>query len=324
MKLSMGNTRHIVRAQSSGPAQARDTTRRKTALISGANTGIGFETAKSLLNQGYNVIIGCRDESKGQAAKKRLDEVEAPGHPGTCEVGVFDLARLSSVRDYSKRVLDEGKPIDILLNNAGVMACPEMRTNENFEYQFGVNHLGHFLLTHNLMPLVEAAAHQSGDARIINVASSAHYPGTIDFDDLQWQQKEYSKWGAYCQSKLANVMFSYELAKRVPAGLDLTVNALHPGVVATELGRYLFPSMPTNEEEIPWWSKPLLSVAKSFLLTPEQGAQTSIFLASSPDITGVSGKYFDSSKPKTSSKESYDTEKQQKLWEVSSELVNLR
>lgn len=324
MKLSMVNTRHIVRAQSSGPAQARDTTRRKTALISGANTGIGFETAKSLLNQGYNVIIGCRDESKGQAAKKRLDEVEAPGHPGTCEVGVFDLARLSSVRDYSKRILDEGRPIDILLNNAGVMACPEMRTNDNFEYQFGVNHLGHFLLTRKLQPLVEAAARQSGDARIINVASSAHYPGTIDFDDLQWQQKEYSKWGAYSQSKLANVMFSYELAKRVPAGLDLTVNALHPGVVATELGRYLFPSMPTNEEEIPWWSKPLLSVAKSFLLTPEQGAQTSIFLASSPDITGVSGKYFDSSKPKTSSKESYDAEKQQKLWEVSSELVNLR
>lgn len=324
MKLSMVNTRHIVRAQSSGPAQARDTTRRKTALISGANTGIGFETAKSLLNQGYNVIIGCRDESKGQAAKKRLDEVEAPGHPGTCEVGVFDLARLSSVRDYSKRILDEGRPIDILLNNAGVMACPEMRTNDNFEYQFGVNHLGHFLLTRKLQPLVETAARQSGDARIINVASSAHYPGTIDFDDLQWQQKEYSKWGAYSQSKLANVMFSYELAKRVPAGLDLTVNALHPGVVATELGRYLFPSMPTNEEEIPWWSKPLLSVAKSFLLTPEQGAQTSIFLASSPDITGVSGKYFDSSKPKTSSKESYDAEKQQKLWEVSSELVNLR
>ncbi|WPT13480.1 Retinol dehydrogenase 13 [Picochlorum sp. SENEW3] len=260
----MVNTRHIVRAQSSGPAQARDTTRRKTALISGANTGIGFETAKSLLNQGYNVIIGCRDESKGQAAKKRLDEVEAPGHPGTCEVGVFDLARLSSVRDYSKRVLDEGKPIDILLNNAGVMACPEMRTNENFEYQFGVNHLGHFLLTYKLMPLVEAAARQSGDARIINVASSAHYPGTIDFDDLQWQQKEYSKWGAYSQSKLANVMFSYELAKRVPAGLDLTVNALHPGVVATELGRYLFPSMPTNEEEIPWWSKPLLRQWKIF------------------------------------------------------------
>ena len=184
----------------------------------------------------------------------------------------------------------------------------------------GVNHLGHYLLTLELLPLLEKN-NDKDDVRIINVASSAHYPGTIDFDDILWKNKEYSKWGAYCASKLANVMFSYELARRVaPSGI--TVNALHPGVVATELGRYLFPSL-TNENDIPWWSKPLLSAAKSFLLTPEQGAQTNIYLASSLDAAGITGKYFDACKPRASSKESYDVEKQKKLWDLSAELVNL-
>lgn len=292
----------------------------KTALITGGNTGIGYETAASLLQKGYNVILGCRNEEKGRNAMSRLEQFARQGE-ASIDLAVFDLADLNSVADYSKRALDADKPIDILLNNAGIMACPLMRTKQGFEQQIGVNHLGHFLLTNNLLPLLEKSAATHQDARIINVASSAHYPGTIDFNDILWESKEYSKWGAYCQSKLANVMFSYELSRKLQNS-GITVNALHPGVVATELGRYLFPSL-TSEEELPWWSKPILSVATSFLLTPEQGAQTSIYLASSPDVAGVTGKYYDASKPKTSSNESYDVEKQKKLWELSQELVTL-
>lgn len=292
----------------------------KTALITGGNTGIGYETAASLLGKGYNVILGCRNEEKGRAAMNRLEPFARKGG-SSLDLAVFDLADLHSVSDYTKRALDADTRIDVLLNNAGIMACPLMRTRQGFEQQIGVNHLGHFLLTNNLLPLLEKSAATHQDARIINVASSAHYPGTIDFDDMSWEKKEYSKWGAYCQSKLANVMFSYELSRRLQNS-GITVNALHPGVVATELGRYLFPSL-SSEEELPWWSKPLLSVATSFLLTPEQGAQTSIYLASSPDVAGVTGKYYDSCKPKNSSNESYDLEKQRKLWERSEELVTL-
>lgn len=292
----------------------------KIALITGGNTGIGFETASSLLQKGYNVILGCRNEEKGIASMRKLEPFAKQGG-SSVELAVFDLADLNSVSDYAKRALDTGRPIDVLLNNAGVMACPLMRTKQGFEQQIGVNHLGHFLLTNSLLPLLEQSAAMRQDARIINVASSAHYPGTIDFNDFLWEKKDYSKWGAYCQSKLANVMYSYELSRRLQNS-GITVNALHPGVVATELGRYLFPSL-ASDQEIPWWSKPILSVATSFLLTPEQGAQTSIYLASSPEVTGVTGKYFDSCKPKNSSRESYDDQKQKKLWDISEELVSI-
>lgn len=311
-------TRSCVKTRAQGSSGSP--TGNKTALITGGNTGIGYETAASLLEKGYNVILGCRNEEKGRAAMNKLEPLATKGG-SSLELAVFDLADLNSVSDYTKRALDADTKIDVLLNNAGIMACPLMRTKQGFEQQIGVNHLGHFLLTNNLLPLLEKSAATHQDARIINVASSAHYPGTIDFDDMSWEKKEYSKWGAYCQSKLANVMFSYELSRRLQNS-GITVNTLHPGVVATELGRYLFPSL-SSEEELPWWSKPLLSVATSFLLTPEQGAQTSIYLASSPDVTGVTGKYYDSCKPKNSSKESYDLEKQRKLWERSEELVTL-
>lgn len=195
------------------------------------------------------------------------------------------------------------------------MACPKMETKDGFEYQLGVNHLGHFLLTNMLLPLVNT---QGG--RIISVASAIHLlPGTtINFDDLQ-STKEYDPWKAYAQSKLANVLFAYELSRRV-ATTGITVNALHPGVVATELGRYL---LPDSQDSAPWWSTALVSFAKNFALTPEQGAKTSVYLASSAEVAGVTGKYFDNCKPTTSSKVSYDADMARRLWDVSSELVGL-
>ena len=149
------------------------------------------------------------------------------------------------------------------------------------------------------------------------MSSAAHLFGTIDFDDLD-SRKSYDPWKAYGRSKLANVLFAYELSRRLPADSGVAVNALHPGIVDTELARYLLPGEPA------WWQKPLFAVAKSLALTPEQGARTSVYLASSPEAEGVSGKYFVDCKPAASSKESYDEEVARRLWEVSAEMTGLR
>lgn len=283
-------------------------------MITGANTGIGFCTAQSLAKQGYHVVLGCRNKEKGEAARAKLRE-ELP--EAKLEVAEFDLADLQSVRDWANRALDFGFPLDVLVNNAGVMACPQMSTKDGFEYQLGVNHLGHFLLTNMLHPLLKPSTAGAAPSRIVNVSSSAHLFGHINFGDLQSTQK-YGKWQAYGQSKLANVLFTYELARRLNP-LEVTANALHPGVVNTELQRYLVPASP------PAWQIPLLQITGKLigLLPPEEGAATSIYLASSPAVQGVSGKYFDKCRPVTSSKESYDAEVARRLWDVSAELVKL-
>ncbi|PRW60169.1 retinol dehydrogenase 13 [Chlorella sorokiniana] len=283
----------------------------QVALITGGNTGIGFETAKALLQRGYYVVLGCRNKDKAEAARARLKEL-VPTSRGI-EVAIFDLADLATVRAWAQRAQDFGLPLDVLVNNAGVMACPQMETQDGFEYQLGVNHLGHFLLTNMLLPLLSTADRPS---RIVNVSSAAHYFGHIDFDDLQ-SRRQYNPWKAYGQSKLANVLFTYELERRLPLAANCTANTLHPGVVNTELARYLLP------EQTAWWQAPLLEVSKAFALTPEQGAQTSIYLASSPEIAAVSGKYFDKCKPVSSSGQSYNADVARRFWDVSAELVGL-
>jgi NAD(P)-dependent dehydrogenase (short-subunit alcohol dehydrogenase family) len=281
----------------------------KVALVTGGNTGIGFITAQSLAEKGYYVVLGCRNKDKAEAARDRI-KAAVPGNRGV-EVATFDLADLSSVQAWATRARDFGLSLDLLVNNAGVMATPAMKTQDGFEYQLGVNHMGHFLLTNMLLPLMTSPERPS---RIVNVSSAAHMFGHMNFDDLQ-STENYDAWRSYGQSKLANVLFTYELNKRLPAGSNTTVNTLHPGVVNTELGRYLLPEKPA------WWQMPVLNVLKAFTLTPEQGAATSIYLASSPEVEGVSGKYFDKCKPVVSSKESYDAEVATKLWNTSAELI---
>ena len=297
---------------SNGPpaAAGTGTTRDyKVALVTGGNTGIGYCTALDLAKQGYYVVLGCRDQSRAEAARDRI-KAAVPNCRGV-EVAIFDLADLASVKAWASRAQDFGLPLDVLVNNAGVMACPEMTTRDGFEYQFGVNHLGHFLLTNMLMPLMVDPARSS---RIVSVSSAAHLFGHMNFDDLQNRIK-YDPWRAYGASKLANVLFTYELDRRLPAGSNTTANTLHPGVVNTELARFLLP------EEPAWWQLPLMSAMKAFTLSPEQGAATSIYLASSAEVEGVSGKYYDKCQPVVSSKESYDVEVAKKLWAVSSEMV---
>lgn len=298
-------------SRQTAPAAAAGSTghQQKTALITGANSGIGFIASRELARQGYRVAMACRDIEKAKEAKSRILQ-EIP--EAKVEALYVDLKDLDTINNFTARALDFGGTIDVMLNNAGVMATPAMTTTQGFEFQLGVNHLGHFLLTQSLLPLLTKPERPS---RIINVASSAHTFGHMDFEDLQ-QRSKYTPWGAYGQSKLANVLYTYELARRLPSGCKTTVNALHPGVVATNLGKYLI-------DDGKWYTKPLVKASQLFLKTPEQGAATSIYLATSPEVEGVSSKYFSDCKPKTSSDESYDKDVARRLWDVSSELVGL-
>lgn len=281
----------------------------KTAVITGANTGIGFEAALDLAGKGYDVTLACRDDAKAEAAAARIRGAVPGAQVSTLHL---DLSDLDSVRDASKRLQDSPKQIDVLLNNAGVMACPYMTTKQGFEYQFGTNHLGHFLLTTSLLPKLQD---NPGSVRIVNVASAAHAFGKVNFDSFR-SSKGYKEWPAYGQSKLANVMFTYELARRLQnTPGSPAVNALHPGIVRTELGRYLL------SDDASFLTKAMWSLMTPFTKTPVQGAQTSIYLSSSPDVEGISGKYYADCRPISSTPASYDLEVARKLYDVSQELV---
>ena len=202
----------------------------KTAIITGANTGIGLETAVDFAQRNGRVILACRSKEKGEAA---VEQVKKRSGNNNVVFMPLDLSSLDSVRSFCASVLDSEPRLDILVNNAGVMACPYAKTADGFEMQFGVNHLGHFLLTNLLLDrLKEAPA-----ARIVNVSSSAHRRGKINFDDLNSTQS-YQQWLAYGQSKLANILFTRSLAKRLE-GTNVIANSLHPGVIRTELGRHI-------------------------------------------------------------------------------------
>jgi len=192
----------------------------QTAIVTGASSGIGLETAKALIAHGARVILAVRDEAKGRAAAKAM-----PG-PGSAEVALLDLASLDSVRAFARDWSQQ--PVDLLINNAGVMIPPLSRTKDGFELQFGTNHLGHFALTNLLLPNVTG--------RVVTVSSSAHRYGRIDFDDLNWERRRYRAWRAYGQSKLANLLFTAELQRRLTeAGSPVLSMAAHPGYAATNL-----------------------------------------------------------------------------------------
>ncbi|XP_015218081.1 retinol dehydrogenase 13 isoform X2 [Lepisosteus oculatus] len=223
-----------------------------------------------------------------------------------------DLASLKSIREFVQKINQEEERVDILINNAGVMRCPSWKTEDGFEMQFGVNHLGHFLLTNLLLEKLV----KSAPSRIINLSSLAHVAGEMDFDDLNWEQKKYDTKRAYCQSKLANVLFTKELARQLQ-GTGVTVNAVHPGVVATDLGRH------TGMHQSPFSSTVLGPLFYLLVKTPTQGAQPSVFLAVAEELAGVTGKYFDVLKEKEPAPQAQDAEAALKLWQASARLVGL-
>ncbi|MCH8814574.1 MAG: SDR family oxidoreductase [Chloroflexi bacterium] len=201
----------------------------RTVLITGANSGIGFEAARALAQHGATVVLGCRNRSKADEAAAKID---AASTSGTTEILEIDLADLDSVEKAAKEFLANHENLDLLINNAGLMATPEQRTAQGFEMQFGVNHLGHFALTGHLIPVLL----ESGPARVVSISSVGHRPGRINFDNLNWD-RNYSPWRAYFQSKLANLLFTRELQRRLSAaGAEAIAVAAHPGGSNTNLG----------------------------------------------------------------------------------------
>jgi NAD(P)-dependent dehydrogenase (short-subunit alcohol dehydrogenase family) len=304
-----------VRAAAAATSSTAST--KKHAIITGANTGIGLEIAKALASTGdYDVTLACRDAAKADAAAATVRAAgAAAGATGAVATLALDLASLASVRAAAARLLDGGRPIDVLVNNAGIMALPDRQTTaDGFERQLGVNHLGPFLLTSTLLPLLADPATPS---RIVNLASSAHQfaPKGMPWSDIQSEQN-YSAWGAYGASKLANILHVLALSASAPASARLTATACHPGVVRTELARHL-----VDPASAGFLQRVALALTYPFLKTPAQGAATPIYLASSPEVEGISGRYFSNCKPVKASDAAYDLEAAKKLWELSASLT---
>jgi NAD(P)-dependent dehydrogenase (short-subunit alcohol dehydrogenase family) len=275
----------------------------KRVLLTGATSGIGRATALGLAELGAELLLVARDADKG---KQTVDEIRARGAKQPIEVLLADLSLLAEVRKVAEAVRARTDRLDVLLNNAGAWFSTRTVTSEGFERTFALNHLSYFLLTNLLLDIVKAAP----AGRIVNVASEAHRRGHIDFEDLN-SEKSYSLLGAYGVSKLENILFTSALARRLE-GTRVTANALHPGVVASGFGM-------NNRGFVRLGTR----LAQLFMISPEKGAQTSIYLASSPEVEGVSGKYFDKRKERWPSRAAQDEVTQERLWRVSAELVGL-
>ena len=275
----------------------------KTVLITGANTGIGLATALGVAKMGARVLMVCRNKDRGA---KALAQVKAKNGNSSVSLLIADLSSQASVRRLAVEVMENFETLDVLLNNAATIAKHRTLTEDGLEVQFAVNHLAYFLLTNLLMDLLKANA----PARIINVSSQIHSGAGLDFDDLQFEKK-YSRVRAYARTKLANVLFTYELARRLD-GSAITANCLHPGLVSTNLL--------ADIARIPRRLKVATRVAG---LSAQAGAKTSIYLATSPEVEGVTGKYFVRGRVTDSSPASYDEEAAGRLWDISARLSGL-
>ena len=273
----------------------------KICLVTGSTSGIGKVTARELANQGATVVLVSRTRAKGEATQAEI--TQATGNPHV-ELLVADLSLLADVRRLASEFQHTSPHLHLLVNNAGCAYPTRTLTSEGLEATLVVNYLAPFLLTELLLDRLKASA----PARIVNVSSAQHANAHIDFDNLQGEKK-YGNLSTYNQAKLAVLLWTYELARRLK-GTGVTVNALHPGITATN-----FPSGMTGV--LAWGMK----LSKPFLLTPEKGAQTTLYLATSPEVEGVTGKYFVKSHETTSSNDSYDQTVGARLWEVTEQLV---
>ena len=272
----------------------------KRVLVTGGSSGIGKDTALGLANMGAEVIIVGRDLLR---TEKTVNEIKEKTNNTNVSYLLADLASQQSIRHLAETFKQRYSQLHILLNNAGGIYMQRQLTEDGYEMTFAVNHLAYFLLTQLLLDTLKATSH----SRIINVSSDAHYRGKIDFTNLMGE-KSYIGWHAYSHSKLANVLFTYELARRLK-GTGVTANCLHPGVIASNFGK--------NNVLFGF----LVKVVSPFLASTEKGAETSIYLASSSEVEGVTGKYYDKKAPTHSSGASYNATVAQKLWEVSEQMT---
>ena len=277
----------------------------KTVVITGGNSGVGKATAAALAGAGARTVITARSESRGSEA---LADIRRSSGSDLVDLVVFDLADLASVRKGAAVLLDRYDQIHVLVNNAGLVLTERTETADGFEATFGINHLGPFLLTRLLLDRLIASA----PARVVNVASTAHRSARhgMDFDDLQ-SRRGYKGMQVYGRSKLANILFTDELARRL-VGTGVTANCLHPGTVATGYAR---------DGDATGFLAFGVKVIRPFILTPEQGARTSVYLASSPDVAGVTGRYFVKCRSRTPSAAARNEAAAALLWSTSEELV---
>uniref|UniRef100_A0A1A8DGS7 Retinol dehydrogenase 14b (All-trans/9-cis/11-cis) n=1 Tax=Nothobranchius kadleci TaxID=1051664 RepID=A0A1A8DGS7_NOTKA len=280
----------------------------KTVIVTGANSGIGKALAGELLKLHARVIMACRDLRSAEDAARDIRR-EAGSDQGEVVVKHLDLASVRSVRKFCEEVNKEESRVDVLINNAGIYQCPYSKTEDGFEMQLGVNHLGHFLLTHLLLDRLKASA----PSRIIVVSSKLYKYGHINFDDLN-SERSYNKAFCYSQSKLANLLFTLQLAHQLQ-GTGVTVNALTPGIVRTRLGRHV---------QIPLLAKPLFHLASLlFFKSPLEGAQTPLYLACSQEVEGVSGKCFADCEEEELMDKATDEQAAKSLWDMSRRMVGL-
>ncbi|XP_061650683.1 retinol dehydrogenase 12 isoform X1 [Phyllopteryx taeniolatus] len=296
-------TPHIRRYAAGGVCMSSTRLDGKTVLITGANTGIGKETALDLATRGARVVMACRNVDKGEEAAASIRAAYAQAQ---VEVRELDLADTCSIRSFAHHFLRDFTHLHVLINNAGVMMCPYTKTNDGFEVHIGVNHLGHFLLTSMLVDLLK----RSAPARIVVVSSLAHNFGWIRFHDLH-SQGSYNSGLAYCQSKLANVLFARELARRLK-GSNVTVNSVHPGTVNSDLTRHSTLMMI------------FFSVFSVFLKTPREGAQTTVYCAVAEELHSISGKHFSDCTPAFVAPQGRSDEAARRLWDTSCELLGIQ
>ncbi|HEX7602970.1 MAG TPA: SDR family oxidoreductase [Polyangiaceae bacterium] len=273
----------------------------KQVLVTGASRGIGRVTALELAKKGANVSLLVRNRELGLAVVK---EIEALGAKGKVDLFVADMSSQKDIRRVAAEYREKHDRLDVLVNNAGAVIMERATTADGLEATFATNHLGYFLLTTLLLDLLKTSA----PARIVSVSSDVHRNAKMAWDDLQGE-KSFSGFGAYGQSKLANALFTVELAKRLE-GTGVTANCLHPGVIASQFGR--------NNKGIMGF---FVRVAAPFMASEEDGAKTSVFLASSPEVEGVTGKYFKKSRAVAPSPAAQDEKDAARLWTVSEELV---
>ncbi|MFQ5884698.1 MAG: SDR family oxidoreductase [Thermoplasmata archaeon] len=270
----------------------------KTCMITGANSGIGYILARELARMNAHIVMVCRSKERGEAARKKIINQTKNQ---SVDLLIADLSSMKQVRKLADDFKNRYERLHVLINNAAIWPTERMVTVDGLEMQFAVNYLAHFLLTILLLDVIKASA----PTRIVNVSSGIHRRGRINFDDLQ-AEKKYKDLRAYGRTKLMKVYFTYELARRLK-GTGVTVNCFTPGMTATNLGRYMS------------------SFAKWFLRvfgkSPEKGASTGVYLASSTEVEGVTGKYFADCRERRSSKLSYDEGVARRLWGVSERLV---
>ncbi|CAL1265551.1 unnamed protein product [Larinioides sclopetarius] len=279
---------------------------KKTVIVTGGNAGIGKETALDLAARGAKVVIGCRDTEKG---KKAAEDIVRQVPEANIIVKHLDLASFSSIRKFSAEILKSEPHIHILINNAGIMMCPESKTEEGFEMQIGVNHLGHFLLTNLLLDRIK----ESAPARIVNVASMAYMFGKVSLDDINMERRYNPVW-AYGQSKLANILFTKELARKLE-GTGVTTYCLHPGNVETDL--YVYLNRKFNR--ITGFLFNLIN--KLFFKSPKEGAHTTIYCAVDEKISNESGRYYIGCKSVEPMTKARDGAFAKKFWEFSEHLI---